>query len=301
MFSRRKKSVLLVDFDNVERVGGNLTRRIANWVAWIEEGRFDPAGVERKLLIKRVYWNSQHDRHRVPFERGGFEAVVCQAWRSAKGSSVDFELTIDAIDYAHSLRGLEEVIILAFDTDYLSVVHRLQQKEIEAVLMVTDQSVSDVYRDRANHVISDAQLRAAFDFAPPARGWFGIKKTKPPVNVPGTAAAPMPAKASPAPPIPAGAKSPAIDIDDAVQRLQRAAAQTPSRPLGKRVVCDVLRDVKGFSTIAPNQWLGKRTYYEMIEFLASKSKELKVVKLREGGKAICHKSLKEPTPKPLAP
>ena len=109
MFARRKKSVLLIDFDNVERIGANLTRKIANWVGWIERGGFDAEGVRRELLIKRVYWNSQHDRHRVPFERAGFEVMVCQAWRSAKGSSVDFEITIDAIDYANSLKRLQEV------------------------------------------------------------------------------------------------------------------------------------------------------------------------------------------------
>ena len=294
MFARRKKSVLLIDFDNVERIGANLTRKIANWVGWIERGGFDAEGVRRELLIKRVYWNSQHDRHRVPFERAGFEVMVCQAWRSAKGSSVDFEITIDAIDYANSLKRLQEVIILSFDTDFLSVVHRLQQKEIEAVLMVTDQPISDVYRDRANHVISDAQLRDAFEYTPPAPGLFGPRRERMPRN----AAPPAPATSAAAPP--STPRAPAVkstpphtrnfDIEDAVQRLQRAAAQTPGRPLSRRVVCDLLREVRGFYMTAPHQWLGNNTYYDMLEALASRSSALQVVRLRGGGKAITHRA-----------
>lgn len=300
MFDRRKKSVLLIDFDNVERVGANLTRKIANWVDWIERGGFDAEGVRRELLVKKVYWNSQHDRHRVPFERAGFEVVVCQAWRSAKGSSVDFELTIDAIDYANSLKRLQEVIILSFDTDFLSVVHRLQQKEIEAVLMVTDQPISDVYRDRANHVISDAQLRAAFDYAPPP-GLFGPKKERPPHNAtPAAKAASAKTVAAPAPNSPTSAVKSTpphtrnFDIEDAVQRLQRAAAQTPGKPLSRRVVCDLLREVRGFYMTAPHQWLGNNTYYDMLETLARRSSSLQVVRLKGGGKAIIHRAPRPP-------
>ena len=304
MFARRKKSVLLIDFDNVERVGANLTRKIGNWVAWIERGGFDAEGVRRELLVKKVYWNSQHDRHRVPFERAGFEVVVCQAWRSAKGSSVDFELTIDAIDYANSLKRLQEVIILSFDTDFLSVVHRLQQKEIEAVLMVTDQPISDVYRDRANHVISDAQLRTAFDYTPPVRRLFGSKKQRGPSDIARSTTVPAPPQADAfarsAPQRPGQSTPPHtrnFDIEDAVQRLQRAAAQTPGRPLSRRVVCDLLREVRGFYMTAPHQWLGNNTYYDMLETLARRSGgNLQVVRLKGGGRAIAHRAPKPQTP-----
>ncbi len=302
MFARRKKSVLLIDFDNVERVGANLTRKIANWVSWIERGGFDAQGGRRDLLIKKVYWNSQHDRHRVPFERAGFEVVVCQAWRSAKGSSVDFELTIDAVDYANSLKRLQEIIILSFDTDFLSVVHRLQQKEIEAVLMVTDQPISDVYRDRANHVISDVQLRAAFDYTPPAPGLFGPKKERAPHSAAtlGKIAAPAAAAPSARSASPPAKLAPAhtanFDIEEAIQRLQRAAAQTPGKPLSRRVVCDLLREVRGFYMTAPHQWLGNNTYYDMLEALARKSSTLQVVRLKGGGKAIIHRAPRPATP-----
>lgn len=311
MFARRKKSLLLVDFDNVERVGAAFVRKIENWVAWIEDGGFDTQLTKRTLLGKRVYWNSHHDRHRVPFERAGFDVVVCQAWRSAKGSSVDFELTIDAIDYAHTLkRTLDEVIILAFDTDYLSVVHRLQDKEVEAVVMVTDQPISDVYRDRANHVISEAQMRAACEYERKASGVFVKRAAPAKAEAPG---APRPAPAvtpaspaKPAAPAPAASKkreaSPPHDkpfgIDDAVKRIERAAAQTPGKPLSKRVVCDLLREVSGFYTEPPRHFFGRNAYYGMIEFLVTKSKQLRIVRLSGGGKAIASKPAapeKQPT------
>ena len=66
MFQRSIPAALFFDFDNIERYG--LAHKIPNWTAWIEDGHFDESGRRRKLLQKRVYWNSQHETHRDDFE-----------------------------------------------------------------------------------------------------------------------------------------------------------------------------------------------------------------------------------------
>jgi hypothetical protein len=173
MLSKRKKTALLLDFDNIARLGPGLVNRIENWVSWIEDGAHDPAGGKRRLVSKKVYWNSHNDFHRVPFDRAGFEIEVCIARRKEKASSADFEMTIDALDLAYQEKGLREVIILSLDTDFLSILHRLQEKEIDVVAMVSAEARTAVYRDRANSVIPDETLRAAFEYVRPARRLFG--------------------------------------------------------------------------------------------------------------------------------
>lgn len=62
MFRRTTKSALLIDFDNiVVATGKEFGQSIPNWLAWLEDGKFDKLGRRRNFLLKRVYWNAHND------------------------------------------------------------------------------------------------------------------------------------------------------------------------------------------------------------------------------------------------
>jgi len=141
MFGRRKKCALLIDFDNVlGMTSGEFTTSIAKWMEWLEDGAFDSDRLKRKFLIKRVYWNPLYDRYRDVFEAAGFEAFSCGAIAKSKKSSADIVITLDAVDIAADTKGLQEIILLTSDTDFVPVVNRLQERELEVVAMGHEQT-----------------------------------------------------------------------------------------------------------------------------------------------------------------
>ena len=126
---------------------------------WLEDGAFDEARQKRKFLVKRVYWNPLYDRYRDAFEAAGFEAFACGAIAKSKKSSADMVITLDAVDIAAGTKGLQEIILLTSDTDFVPVVNRLQERELEVVAMGHEQNpTAEVYREYADHVV----LRIAF-------------------------------------------------------------------------------------------------------------------------------------------
>ena len=61
----RIQSALFIDHENV---GGLCPpEKIANWIAWLEDGEFDE-GRKRKLADMRVYWNPSALKHEKAFE-----------------------------------------------------------------------------------------------------------------------------------------------------------------------------------------------------------------------------------------
>jgi hypothetical protein len=62
MWGSRLRSALFIDFENIgSRMSPAALRAMT---AWLEDGRFDEAGRKRRVVAKRVYWNSSAERHR---------------------------------------------------------------------------------------------------------------------------------------------------------------------------------------------------------------------------------------------
>lgn len=287
MFKRSVKSALIVDFDNFVRAGGGLVNKIPNWVAWLEDGGFDPAGRPRRLVSKKVYWNSHNDVHRVPFERAGFEIEVCIARRKEKASSADFEITIDAMDLLFARKDLDEVIFLSFDTDFLSILHRLQEGKLDVVAMVSADARTSVFRDRANFVITDADLRRGSEYERPRRGLFGRV-----LKAPGEAAkqprqvkpakAPRAAVAAPATSDPRAAAAGDIGSRrvEAARRLARAAALNPGKPLPTRVALSLLSHMDGFARSGPEAYFGFQSLTAMLRGLTALEPKFHLIYVR---------------------
>jgi uncharacterized LabA/DUF88 family protein len=281
MFNIRKRSALLIDFDNViGMTGGDLVAKIENWMAWLEAGGFDPKRKRRTFLTKRVYWNGMNERYRPAFEAAGFEAFACRAIAREKKSSADIVMTLDAMEIANELRGLKEVILLTSDTDFVPVVNRLQDRKLEVVAMGNEENTTAaVYRDYADGVVLRRDLVAAFSYAPPARSLFGARPR-------------MRAPAKPAQQPTLERKPSARDkIDEAADRLVLAAKGALGSPLSRQGVYRALQTLPGFSPTGHEPWFGAGSYKALLRAVASRRKnELRLHAYRNGGVCIAYRA-----------
>lgn len=279
MFGFRKKSALLIDFDNViGMTGGDFVTKIDHWMAWLEAGGFDPARKKREFIVKRVYWNGMYERYRPPFEAAGFEAFACRAIAKEKKSSADIVITLDAMEIANEYRALKEVIILTSDTDFVPVVNRLQDRKLSVVAMGNeDNTTAAVYRDYADHVVLRRDLSAAFSYDISRKPLFALKRKPADVQ---PVAAQKPQKAAPA-----------SKLDDAAERLVRAANGALGATLSKQAVRRALQGLPGFSTTGRDPWLGFGSYKGLLKAVAAaRRQDLRLHHYRNGGVAIAYRA-----------
>ncbi len=263
MWKRKIKSALLLDLDNLG--GKRLGESIDNWVAWIEDGLFSKTERPRKLLDKRVYWNGVTDKPRAPFEAKGFKAFACRSESTVKvranKSSADVVMTIDAMEIAHTLKGVQEVILLTSDTDFVPLVNKLQEMKLKVVVVgkVSDSSTA-IFRKWAEEVISDEDLHAAYDYQRPLKK---RAKREPLATPPPPPIAVAPAATSP-PPTPAKKATPSkrkrakqqqqFDLQPAAKAVLDVAMQTPNRALSRPVIERALSTVRGFTKAPTKQY-----------------------------------------------
>ncbi len=284
MFDIRKKSALLIDFDNViGMTGGDLVAKIDHWMAWLEAGGFEAKPRRRTFLTKRVYWNGMNERYRPAFEAAGFEAYACRAIAREKKSSADIVMTLDAMEVANEMRGLKEIILLTSDTDFVPVVNRLQDRKLDVVAMGNEENTTAaVYRDYADAMVLRRDLIAAFAFAPARRSWFSVGKTertRPPDLAP--------AKSAPA------SQTPRVrdKLDEAADRLVLAAKGALGAPLSRQSVYRALQIVPGFSPTGPAPWFGAGSYKALLRTVASRrNAELRLHAYRNGGVCVAYKA-----------
>ncbi|MEZ5956852.1 MAG: NYN domain-containing protein [Hyphomonadaceae bacterium] len=278
MFGRRKKCALLIDFDNVlGMTSGDFTTSITRWMEWLEDGAFDEKRRKRNFLVKRVYWNPLYERYRDAFEAAGFEAFACGAIAKSKKSSADMVITLDAVDIAAETKGLQEIILLTSDTDFVPVVNRLQDRDLEVVAMGHEQNpTAAVYREYADHVVLRNAFIDAFKYERPKRKWFGLVRVKPPApKVVVTAARQLNPGATP--------------LEQAAERIVQAAEGVGGAMLSRKAVIFSLRDVPGFNTGGTGAWLGYGSYRKMLQAIAKKRRELRIYAYRNGGVAVAYR------------
>lgn len=174
LWRTQMRSALLVDLDNVAgQVGGNaLMNSVAAWLAWLEDGQFDPQGRRRKLVSKTVYWNTPYEHYRASFEGAGFEAKLC-ASRLEGRSMADMMLAADAVAACFGRSTIDEIIILAIDTDYEGLLHALRNNGRRVAITVKpgDPS-SEAFPHYANVVIPLEAFKRGFKYVRQPRTWF---------------------------------------------------------------------------------------------------------------------------------
>jgi uncharacterized LabA/DUF88 family protein len=285
VFKRKLRTAVLVDFDNViVSFGHELTHRIAHWTQWIEQGEFDPARRARRITVRRVYWNEHNNTHRAAFEAAGFEVAVCRAVRKEKASSADFVITIDAMDLAYEKKSQrpDEIILLTFDSDFLTLVNRLEVNDVATAAMIDPARPPSLhYRENADSVIHIQRFREAMSYEPPKRRWWWSRRPDPcglAPEVDEPRPKPAPARRSPPPPprasAPAGSVAPQFDLAGIAPRVVAAGERIPGGVISRNTLLKLLADVPGFEMTGRTPWLGCKSYRGMIQQLARVSPDL---------------------------
>jgi uncharacterized LabA/DUF88 family protein len=303
MLKRRIQSALLIDFDNlIGKFGAPFCDRVENWLNWLEDGCFDPGGPKRTFLLKRVYWFTDNDVNRPFFAKHGIDVSVTRAVKNKeKASSADFDITIDAVEMSHQKK-LDELIILSFDSDFLTVLNHLQVKDISVGGMAFgDDRPAKAFRRLVDHVIEKEEFDVALRYVRPKRSFLGGTIEQPQEDLP-----PRPVKpsrsAAPPPPRVAAAKpaaptkpaprprnvKPVFDLERAATLCAEAAASAPSAYLSKRFVTRALEGFDGFALTGPYPWLGCGSYEAMLQRFAKINPTLSVGRVASGALALIY-------------
>jgi len=291
----RVKSVLLVDFDNIFAATGiAMVDTLPKWLLWLSDGALSDRGRRRKFLTKRVYWNSQYDVHREAFEAAGFEAFNCRAHAKTKiasgKSSADIVMTMDAIELRQSVEGLDEIILLTTDSDFVPVVNRLQLARLRVVTAgkETDPTYG-LYSEHADGVIHIGALKAAFDYERAPRKWYQLRSDPPviaPLRQEAERRSPLISKVREA-----VRQEKANGTPLAVQQIALAAdivmqlgTRMPDQPLPRNKVIRALQGVEGFQTKYGNRvkpWLGQRNFNALMRKLSQENPDIEVTELSD--------------------
>lgn len=127
------RSAVYIDFENFPIAPDAL----ASWIAWLEDGRFHH-GRRRRLLVRRVYWNSAAERNRDRYEAAGFDVVLCDKYANRKNGA-DIRMAVDIVEAIHTLPKLDEFILVTVDSDFVPVLQRLQARGKRSVVLVDEQ------------------------------------------------------------------------------------------------------------------------------------------------------------------
>ncbi len=291
----RLKSVLLVDFDNIfAATGPAMVDTLPNWLLWLADGALSEKAQRRKFVCKRVYWNSQYDVHREAFRAAGFETFDCRAHAKTKiasgKSSADIIITMDAVELYYTMRGIDEMVILTTDSDFVPVVNRLQ---LEGLRVVTAGKETDptyqLYSEHADDVIHIGALKAAFDYERAPRKWYKLRSAPPviaPLRQQAERRSPLMKKVRDAMLVEKASGTPS-----AVQQMRLAAdlvmqlgARTPDQPLPRNKVIRALEGVEGFQTKYGNRtkpWLGQKNFKTLMRKLSQENPDIEVTELAD--------------------
>ncbi len=290
----RVKSVLLVDFDNIYGATSDgmrddvLVSKLSNWLLWLEDGALSPRG-RRRFLVKRVYWNRPFNHFRADFEAAGFEAFVCEALAkrkvSAGKSSADIVMTMDAIEIAQTIRGVDEIILLTTDSDFVPVVNRLQRLGLRIVTAgkEIDQTYT-LYSQHADAVIHMGALREAFGYVRTPRRWYQLRSPAPVVTPPetprGTSASPLMQRlrqALDAQDVAANGHRP--ELVRAGEIICQLGEKMPDQPISRSKIVRALAQIPGFTPVyegGRKAWFGLRNYARMMREIAKVRPEIEV-------------------------
>jgi uncharacterized LabA/DUF88 family protein len=274
MLQSKTKSALLIDYDNVTPFFRNekLSGRIGNWLSWLEDGQFDPAGKRRNFVLKKVFWHKRYADEQPAFEHYDFATQTCVYAAGGKQgqSAVDLNLAMDAIEASNRIRNLREMIILASDSDYLPLIERLREKHIQTVIVVSERDASRVYNGRADITITEEKLRSALSYVRQRRG----------VLLKPASEAKARTQTKPAPKTPANK----FDLDKAALIVARAVEQRAGKALGLREIAAAIQTEPAFQ--GDKTWLGLGNFEAFANEMARRNPKLRAAKTATGAVVI---------------
>ena len=185
-------AALFVDFDNVfgslhrlsTEAADAFATRPEEWLRYFEEGRHDPAGRPRRILLRRCYLNPagivptngtgvRFERFRSAFANAAFSVADCPSLTKSGKSSADAVMIMDIMDALRHETRFAEFIIMSGDSDFAPVLLRLRTHD-RRTTVVAQADIVKAYRAAADRMVPHDQFVAqAIDLpeplAPPAK------------------------------------------------------------------------------------------------------------------------------------
>jgi hypothetical protein len=294
MWGSRLRSALFVDFENIgSRMSPAALRAMT---AWLEDGRFDEAGRKRRLVSKRVYWNSSAEKHRDTFEAAGFEVVLCEKF-SAMKNGADIRMALDVLDSCWKAPGIKEYILFTTDSDFVPVLQRLTEKRKLSAILVNEATMVShtAFRIYADLLVPVRELTSeGLSYTRPEHGWLQALVKRRPAHAGAasgrTAATPVrPAQAGAAVDQTQGKAGPALSLLAQAERaVLRVASRTPQKFVPRKDIEEELQLIKGFKKAGPNAYLGKQHYQGLMLEVARMNKRIKVQQGRNNSASVMY-------------
>jgi hypothetical protein len=279
---RKRRSALFIDFENV---GSKVSpASIAAMTAWLEDGKFDATGGKRKLVSKRIYWNSSAEKHREVFEAAGFEVVLCEKFSSMKNGA-DIRMALDVLDTCWMMPEIKEYILFTTDSDFVPVLQRLAERSKLSAILVNEAKMDahTAFRIYADVVVPVRELVSeGLTYRRPTSGLLeslrqkgGDKGARSAAVMP--AAAPARARAADrAEPVDGKADHAQGQLAQAERAVLRVTSRTPKKFVARKAIERQLQQITGFKKTGPNAYLGKRHYQGLMTEIARLNKQIRV-------------------------
>jgi uncharacterized LabA/DUF88 family protein len=277
---RKRRSALFMDFENVRsKVSPEIIEALT---AWLEDGKFDEAGGKRKLVTKKIYWNSSDEKHREAFEAVGFDVVLCEKFSSMKNGA-DIRMALDILDTCWSMPEVKEYILFTTDSDFVPVLQRLSERSKLSAILVNEARMD---AHTAFNIFADVliplrhlQIEGLVYKRSPSGLLRGLRKNtqanrrQPAKSAPAASPKGAPAGGTEASKVKAGDQSLLAHAERAVVRL---ASRTPKKHVTRKAIEGQLQQIKGFKRNGAGAYLGKQHYQGLMMELGKRDKRIRV-------------------------
>jgi hypothetical protein len=149
---------LFIDFNNISSqfVGGGFAEAVQGWLAWLEDGGFDPRGQRRRFIEKRVFLSMNYGQYAPVLEAAGFLVVP---------SAADSIIGYDIADTIHVKKPIAEYVVLTVDSGFDHVLERLGERGRRRVVTIKPGEASaKSFPLRSEVTITIEELRKAFTY-----------------------------------------------------------------------------------------------------------------------------------------
>ena len=299
MLRWRIRSALYIDFENVPLPPD----AIASWLAWLEDGVFDPGNRRRRFLQKRVYWNSHAERSRDIFHKHGFVPILVGKYSGLKNGA-DIRMAMDVVEATYTRPEIDEFILLTGDSDFVPVLERLRAKSKRSAIVATEHrpNIHTTYQRSADLIIPSRRLTEAAQYVRPrsvlmARLRLGsiAGASFPKAAKPSVAPSPVVATASRRTEPRGGAAGrapttaepgPVPVLETAAKTVIRLLMQQPRNYVAQKRVLAELDRVPAFKRQGPTAFLGTGSYKALVKELTRIEPRITVVEQPGGGTGI---------------
>jgi NYN domain len=273
MFRPKVRSALFIDFQNIAgQLGGEFAASMPAWLAWLEDGAFDPDRRERRLIEKRIYCDApNHKKHAAMFAQYDFVAIPTAA---------DLTIALDALETTYLSKRIKEYIVLTVDQDFAPLLEKLGDRQKDRVVTIQDGTPSATnFPDRADIVIPLQNLKAAFSYKRPptllARASGALS------NVNRRAAKMRQAVRRARRRV---GKRQAIKVG--AEHLSTLAHKTPKSEVGRRTVLQYLATYMPEEVKSDGRYLGCEDYASMIQQMVEVRDDLLLIRKSNGGVGV---------------